>query len=80
MYKYKMVQVPPNIAVNMKDSSGNDAADYLEEVVNHFAEKGWEFHRIDTIGVQVRPGCWAALFGQKAQTNSYYVISFRREA
>ncbi len=79
MYQYKMVQVPPNIAVDMKNSSGHDAADYLEGVVNTFAQEGWEFHRIDTIGVQVRPGCMASLFGQKAETNSYYVISFRKE-
>jgi len=74
-----MVQVPPNISVEMKSHKGNEAAAYLQNIVNEHAEKGWEFYRIDSIGVQLQPGCFAALGGKKAENNEYYVITFRIE-
>lgn len=80
MYEYKMVQIPPNIAVKMKKHKGNEAAEYLENVVNEYASQGWEFHRVDTIGVALQPGCFGALGGKKQQDSQYYVISFRKEA
>ncbi len=73
-----MVQVPPNVEVQAKQHKGNEAAAYLETVVNKYAKQGWEFYRVDAIGVSVQPGCFDALFGKKAALNSYYVISFRR--
>ncbi|PXF32493.1 hypothetical protein WH50_04205 [Pokkaliibacter plantistimulans] len=79
MFEYKMVQIPPNIAVQMKAHRGNEAAAYLENVVNEYAADGWDFHRVDSIGVQVQPGCFDALSGKKAESNSYYVITFRKE-
>jgi hypothetical protein len=77
MFEYKMVQIPPNIAVQMKAHKGNEAAAYLESVVNKYANEGWEFQRVDSIGVQVQPGCFDALRGKKAVDSSYYVITFR---
>lgn len=78
MYEYKMVQVPPNIEVQAKQHKGNEAAAYLQAVVDRHASDGWEFYRVDSIGVSVAPGCLDALMGKKAQLSSYYVISFRR--
>jgi len=78
MYIYKMVQVPPNIEVRAKEQRGNEAAAYLQDVVNTHAENGWEFYRIDTIGVSVKPGCFDALFGKKDVLSHYYVISLRK--
>ncbi|MFD2641870.1 hypothetical protein [Pseudomonas japonica] len=80
MYVYKMVQVPPNVEVQAKNHKGNEAAAYLQQVVNSHAEDGWEFYRVDTIGVSVQPGCFDAMFGKKATVSDYYVISFRRPA
>ena len=79
MYEYKMVQIPPNIAVEMRKHKGNEAAAYLEGVVNKMAHQGWEFQRVDSIGVHVQPGCLEGLFGKKAESSSYYVITFRKE-
>ncbi len=79
MFKYKMVQIPPNITVQMKAHKGNEAAVYLENVVNKHASDGWEFQRIDSIGVQVQPGCMGATTGGKTENSSYYVITFRKE-
>ncbi|MCK1068938.1 DUF4177 domain-containing protein [Pluralibacter gergoviae] len=52
------------------------AAAYLQDVVNQWASEGWEFQRVDTIGIEERAGC----FGTKAMgLVNYYVITFRKE-
>jgi hypothetical protein len=78
-YQYKMVQIPPNIQISAKQKKGQEAAVYLEQIVNKMAEQDWEFYRVDTIGVQTDPGCLASLFGHKAELVSYYVVTFRKE-
>lgn len=79
-YSYKMVQIPPNIVVASKKSTGQDAAEYLENIVNEWAAKGWEFMRVDEIGVVSQPGCFGSLLGQKQTHLIYYVITLRKEA
>jgi hypothetical protein len=78
-YEYGMVQVPPSIDVREGQMRGRAAALYLHEVVNSMAAKGWDFYRIDSMGVSESPGCLAALFGVGATTTLYHVITFRRE-
>jgi hypothetical protein len=78
-YQYKMLQVPPVIRVKAKEQQGGEAAAYLEEVVNDWAQKGWEFYRVDPIGIRTEPGCLGSLIGQKVQLLEYYVITFRKE-
>lgn len=78
MYQYKMVQVPPNIEVSADKHKGNEAAVYLEGIVNSNARDGWEFYRVDGIGVNVKPGCLAGLLGQKEVLTTYHVVSFRK--
>lgn len=77
-YEYKMIQIPPNISVQAKSHKGNEAAAYLQNVVNNEATEGWEFYRVDSIGVEVQPGCLAGLFGQRSEGTTYHVITFRR--
>ncbi len=79
-YQYKMVQIPPEINVRQKEVKGQEAAIYLESVVSDYAKQGWEFQRVDVIGVKQVPGCWAALFGARPVDYNYYVITFRRTA
>jgi hypothetical protein len=84
MATYKMVQIPPNIAVQAKGLFGKApdpsqlAAQYLESVVNQMAGDGWEFLRVDTIGVKSSPGCLGGLFGYKETQELYYVMTFRK--
>lgn len=75
---YKMVQIPPTIEIGEKEEKRRVAAGYLESVVNKYAEKGWEFYRVDQIGVRVNPGCLAGLLGVPAQHTVYYVVTFRQ--
>ncbi|HYE75627.1 MAG TPA: DUF4177 domain-containing protein [Blastocatellia bacterium] len=79
-YHYKMLQIPPSISVQKKEYRGNEAAGYLQEIVNAEATQGWEFYRVDEIGTWVNPGCLRMLFGQKSVSIPHYVVTFRREA
>ena len=77
-YSYKMVQIPPNIQINEGASTKGVAASYLEAVVNEYAQKGWDFFRVDQIGIQIYPGCLSRLVGVGVQTVAYYVVTFRK--
>lgn len=77
-YKYKMIQVAPNIEVSGA-AKGNEAAVYLENIVNEMTSEGWEYYRVDPIGLTVRPGCLASLIGHRAYNVEYYVVTFRKE-
>jgi hypothetical protein len=79
-YIYKMFQIPPTLGVNPGESTQQIAALYLEKIVNRFAAHGWEFYRVDSLGIEVAPGCLAALFGANTSRLSYYVITFRKES
>lgn len=78
-YVYKMVQIPPAISVEAKKHRGNEAAIHLQNIVNTYADEGWEFHRTDSFGVEQKPGCLAGLLGAKVDVLRYYVVTFRRE-
>lgn len=88
MYIYKMVQVPRNIEVVAPSIlSGKQRADpttvaaaYIEAIVNDNAAQGWEFYRIDSVGVSSSPGCLGGVLGHKMTFDSYSVISFRKQA
>ena len=73
MVEYKMVQLPPNIRLQTSTQRGNEAAEYLQTVANKHAADGWEFFRIDTIGVTVPPGCLMGLLGQSSTTRNVTV-------
>ncbi len=77
-YEYKMVQIPPNIRVSASVERGQEAAWYLQDLVNRLAKEGWEFYRVDTVGVISEPGCLGQLLGQKATLVEYFVVTFRR--
>ena len=48
-------------------------------MANQYTAQGWEFFRVDTVGVAVQPGCLAALLGQRQVVINYYVVTFRRQ-
>jgi len=76
-YRYKMLQFPPSIVVKGA-AKGQEAAAYLEQLANHHAADGWEFYRVDTVGVITEPGCLAALLGAKQSVIDYYVMTLRK--
>jgi hypothetical protein len=78
MYEYMMVQMPPNITVKEKVQQGTEAASYLQSLANQHAAQGWEFYRVDTVGIVTQPGCLGSLLGAKQQLVEYFVVTFRR--
>lgn len=78
-YVYKMVQVPPRIKVIANKQKGNEAADYLEAIANQYANEGWEFYRIDSIGIDEMAGCFGSMTNSKVASKTYHVITFRKE-
>jgi len=76
-YEYRMVQLSPVISVHGKER-GTEAAGFLQGVVDQEAREGWEFYRVDTIGVLSKTGCLGALFGVKETAVEYYVATFRK--
>lgn len=82
--QYRMVQIPPDVQVAAKGMLGRApsmnevASTYLETIVNQMAGQGWEFLRVDAIGVQSNPGCLAALGGARQINQVFYVITFQR--
>ena len=77
-YEYKMIQINPSIEIKVKDFKGDEAAKYLESLINKYAEQEWEFWRIDLMGIITKPGCLGGLFGSKAKITNYYIITFRK--
>lgn len=76
--EYKMVQVPPAISVDAKKHKGNEAATFLAETVNREGRDGWQFYRVDSIGVYKKQGCWGSLMMRSDEYHTYNVITFRR--
>lgn len=74
-FEYMMLQMPPNIALSGGNVQGNEAAAYLQKIVNEQAFKGWEFYRVDVLGVQTPAGC---LGGGTPNLRQYYVVTFRK--
>lgn len=74
-YEYKMIQVPPTIELTSK-KRGNEAAQFLEGIVNQHSRVGWEFYRIDSM-TQIEPQGCLGFGGNRIVT--YHIITFRIE-
>ncbi len=78
-FVYKMIPIPRVIEVDRNTSTREQAAGYLESVVNDYASRGWEFFRVDTVDVWRNPGCLGSIFGMRGESFAYNVITFRRQ-
>jgi hypothetical protein len=76
-YEFKMVQLPQTFL--LQKDTGKEIAVYLEKLSQEHSAQGWEFFRIDQVGVAVSPGCMGAMTGVKQTMTYYNVVSFRRE-
>ena len=78
LYEYYMVQIPSNFAAQQNTTSGHEIASYVQDWANRLSAEGWEFYRIDTMGMTEVPGCLAGLFGGQASHTQYSIMTFRR--
>ncbi|MFW6174790.1 MAG: DUF4177 domain-containing protein [Chloroflexota bacterium] len=78
-YQYRMIQIPPNVSVQGSDQR-TAVASYLQQLANEQAREGWEFQRVDAIGVQVNPGCLGGLIGRQSEVTQCYVVRSARKS
>jgi hypothetical protein len=50
----------------------------LQSLINQYSQRGWEFHNIAKVDIEVTPGCLASLFGAKTSYISFDQVVFRR--
>jgi len=74
-YEYSTVSFP---STDREIGGQAQIASYLEQLVNGRASEGWEFYRVDQIGILVPPGCLAGLFGKSTEYVYTFVVIFRR--
>lgn len=73
-YQYKMVQSSPTVFQDKKQKDA--AARWLEALSNEWAEKGWEFYRVDTMQVHTPGGCMSP-GGAAGETSTVMIVTFR---
>jgi len=77
-FEYKMLQVSSTVVARTFQESEDAAAIYLEQIINRWARRGWEFYRMDTMQIAVLPGCLGRLLGARNEYFPEYVITLRR--
>lgn len=60
MYTYKCVQVPDLIKIGKKDAHSAAVQEY-ENLVNKYAQEGWEYVSVDTIESFFQQGCFKSV-------------------
>jgi hypothetical protein len=76
---YEMVQIPAFIAFDEIDHTGKEAATLLQNLVDPWAKRGWEFYRVDSFKMHTLPGCIPAFGGDRAHTADVHVVTFRKK-
>ncbi len=78
MPQYKCVPAPKILVIGNKDSD-DKAVRSFADLINQEAKDGWEFHSMENIAVQQKPGCLAALTGKKAETVNFNMLVFSKK-
>lgn len=50
----------------------------LQDLLNHYANHGWEYYRTEEVVAHVNPGCLASLLGHGSTSHRYKQIVFRK--
>ena len=69
---YKIVPGPQ--AVSIKGGNFQSACDLFADIINREAAGGWEYHSMETITVNEKPGCM-----QQPVALNYYMLIFVKE-
>jgi tRNA A37 threonylcarbamoyltransferase TsaD len=62
-----------------KKGSYDTAVRSFADLINQEAKDGWKFHSMENIAVTQKPGCLAALVGQKEATVYFNMLVFSKE-
>ncbi|HEV7484087.1 MAG TPA: hypothetical protein VGQ65_00270 [Thermoanaerobaculia bacterium] len=75
-YEYKVV---PFIGQSRGNLSAANVAQQLERAINEQAARGWAFHQLSDVNIEIRPGCISGLFGAQVQYVRFDQLIFRTE-
>ncbi len=73
-YEYKAV---PFTGV-VEEYSASQVAEQLSALIRSESLEGWEFYQINSVNINVSPGCLASLFGAQASTRKHDMVILRR--
>lgn len=59
--------------------NASDVSNQLQAVINQQASRGWAFHSLEKVDVEVAPGCIPSLFGAKSSFITFDQLVFRRK-
>ncbi len=74
-YEYLVV---PFQGVVKSGQSSDVVSDQLQERINEYANKGWDFHSLGSVTLEIKPGCLSALFGVKSDYARHDQLVFRK--
>ncbi|MBX7059751.1 MAG: DUF4177 domain-containing protein [Leptospirales bacterium] len=78
-FNYKCVPVPTVLDTGKagKDPHGAAVIAY-QNIINESAKDGWELVQADQISSVQNPGCFAGLFGMKAEAMTFKLLIFKK--
>jgi hypothetical protein len=76
--QYKCVPAPKELVIDKKGSY-DGAVRSFADLMNQEASGGWVFHSMENIAVTQKPGCLAALLGQKEATTYFNMLIFSKD-
>lgn len=74
-YSYKVV---PFRAQFTGTASPDSIASQLETAILNVAVDGFELYQVATVTLEIAPGCFGSLLGQRTQASTYEQLIFRR--
>jgi hypothetical protein len=63
---------------NVETSNPNEVANQLNDLISSQAANGWEFYQINSVNINISPGCLASLFGAKQLATVHDMAIFRQ--
>lgn len=78
--QYKTVAAPVGLVIKQGDVKGAEkAVAQYSNLIQRESVGGWELDLIQSIPVEEKPGCLAALFGASSTTTFYNMLVFKKE-
>lgn len=75
MATYKVV---PFIGKIKSSQSAGEVSSQLESLINGHAAQGWTLDQIQSVNIEVKPGCLAGLFGAKEVYVKFDQVVFKK--
>jgi hypothetical protein len=60
--------------------SADEVKQVFDEILARELAAGWDYVQLESVPVQLNPGCLAGLFGRKSEIHYYSLAVFRRPA